>query len=593
MQNSILPKKLIIFLLTILAIGITCHLTQARNLVEVSDELDTSWPGVPSGHTIIFRTTEPIPAGGQIIIRPSDGDFYLQPGFDHTDIDLATSSLRQGPYQERTIATSVSAVADSVAAITGSSSLITILLNTSSGIASNTYVRIKLGDVATAGETGDRFLINPPSAGSYRIEFETRNASSSLLDRKDVMVAILEPVTLSTFMPKVRSFGAPSGALTYGTTETIMSLMTNYRAYCRFSDASGTPYQLMTNDFSYTGNFYHSILLTGLVGGTEYTYYIRCLDYDNVADLDDYIINFYVEGEGEGTGPSEEDNEGEGTGAGGDSGVSGPGVGGGTGGGGGGGGIGPGSGDLLPYEPLPGPPIVTFAGWGYPNAEIVLLKDGTEEKKVTADGAGVFKIEITEITKGMYTFGLYARDLEGRTSETYPSTFYVEEGTKTSLTNIFLSPTITLSTQEVALGEKLTASGQTLPGSTIRVEIYSLQNKDAKTMIETIANASGEWSAVLDTSALPAKGQYKVRVQAFHTDAGKSEYSKTVNLGVGEAVQTGGCPNGDLNGDGRVNLTDFSILLFYWQTDNNCADQNQDGIVNLTDFSILMYYWTG
>ena len=48
---------------------------------------------------------------------------------------------------------------------------------------------------------------------------------------------------------------------------------------------------------------------------------------------------------------------------------------------------------------------------------------------------------------------------------------------------------------------------------------------------------------------------------------------------------------GDLNSDGWVDLTDFSILLFYWNTSNPIADLNDDGIVNLTDFSIMLFHW--
>jgi len=48
---------------------------------------------------------------------------------------------------------------------------------------------------------------------------------------------------------------------------------------------------------------------------------------------------------------------------------------------------------------------------------------------------------------------------------------------------------------------------------------------------------------------------------------------------------------GDINNDGFVDLTDFSILLFYWQTSNPTADLNNDGIVNLTDFSIMLFHW--
>ena len=62
---------------------------------------------------------------------------------------------------------------------------------------------------------------------------------------------------------------------------------------------------------------------------------------------------------------------------------------------------------------------------------------------------------------------------------------------------------------------------------------------------------------------------------------------------MGKVGGEAACAEADLNHDGRVNLTDFSILLFHWGTDNECADQNQNGIVDLVDFSIMMYYWTG
>ncbi|MBI4136023.1 MAG: hypothetical protein HY481_00520 [Candidatus Vogelbacteria bacterium] len=51
--------------------------------------------------------------------------------------------------------------------------------------------------------------------------------------------------------------------------------------------------------------------------------------------------------------------------------------------------------------------------------------------------------------------------------------------------------------------------------------------------------------------------------------------------------------NPDLNGDGRVNLTDLSILLYHYEKPNPPAqyDLNDDGLVNLTDLSILFYSW--
>ena len=52
----------------------------------------------------------------------------------------------------------------------------------------------------------------------------------------------------------------------------------------------------------------------------------------------------------------------------------------------------------------------------------------------------------------------------------------------------------------------------------------------------------------------------------------------------------------DFNGDGRVELVDLSILLFYYGDSGasaGCTDLNGNGVVDFPDVSILMYYWTG
>lgn len=51
----------------------------------------------------------------------------------------------------------------------------------------------------------------------------------------------------------------------------------------------------------------------------------------------------------------------------------------------------------------------------------------------------------------------------------------------------------------------------------------------------------------------------------------------------------------DFNGDCRVNMTDFSILMANWGAHprNPATDINTDGSVGIIDLSILLYWWTG
>lgn len=52
---------------------------------------------------------------------------------------------------------------------------------------------------------------------------------------------------------------------------------------------------------------------------------------------------------------------------------------------------------------------------------------------------------------------------------------------------------------------------------------------------------------------------------------------------------------GDLNSDGKVTLSDFSVLAYWYKRlrPPAQADLNNDGLVDITDFSILAHYWTG
>ena len=53
---------------------------------------------------------------------------------------------------------------------------------------------------------------------------------------------------------------------------------------------------------------------------------------------------------------------------------------------------------------------------------------------------------------------------------------------------------------------------------------------------------------------------------------------------------------GDFNCDGRVDLVDLSIFLYYYgRSDAGAAryDLNRDGTVDFPDISIMMYHWTG
>jgi hypothetical protein len=90
-----------------------------------------------------------------------------------------------------------------------------------------------------------------------------------------------------------------------------------------------------------------------------------------------------------------------------------------------------------------------------------------------------------------------------------------------------------------------------------------------------------------------SRGTYEVRAQANTSSGLQSVMSSIVFVGVGETASPDFRNRSDLNGDGKVNLVDFSILLSFWGTSEENPDINGDGIVNLADVSIMLFNWTG
>ena len=94
--------------------------------------------------------------------------------------------------------------------------------------------------------------------------------------------------------PPARSNGLPSGTLPYTTTQTIMSLVTDKNATCKYGTTANTSYTALPNTFTTTGASTHSTQLSTLTLGTSYTYYVRCRDAQRNTNTNDFTISFSV-----------------------------------------------------------------------------------------------------------------------------------------------------------------------------------------------------------------------------------------------------------------------------------------------------------
>lgn len=244
-----------------------------------------------------------------------------------------------------------------------------------------------------------------------------------------------------------------------------------------------------------------------------------------------------------------------------------------------------GGGGIIPF-PEPGPAKVIFEGKAYPLAFITLLKDGKVASTATAEKNGDFRMILTGMASGTYNFGFYAEDTDRRRSVTLSFSTNIIGGTDTIISGIFISPTIALSGISAKKGDRIDILGQAYPESEVSLFVNSPQIFTEK----LISGSDGRWKHSFETAPLES-GMHTAKAKALTDDGHQSPFSEDVVFQVYDA-----CRGADLNFDGKVNLVDFSIMLYFWdqsEPSNVCADINSDKGVNLTDFSIMMYWWNG
>lgn len=610
--------------------------SDARNVSHYSDTLSDSAPSDPANHTIQFTTIVDIPASSALIVTPPD-DFSIVSAigtstFTERNVELLVNGTA------RTASSTGAATVDQVTINTGSPGSIVYALNPTTGISGGDVLTLKIGDhttfslnggVSFSTSTGTTTIpndtsgvINASAAGKYDINLTVTGSGSPVYT--DFVVFLVEEVGLGPAdtteqIPPYRFNGLPAGDVGGTTLNVEMSLETDEFAICKFDTTASTSYAAMGDTFDSTGLIVHTHLFENLTNNTTYTYYIRCIDDEGNFNIDDYVITFTIldvpdgipnttgSTTGDGTG-SGDDGTGTGGGGGGQTGSSDGGSntsGGSSGSGGSGGGSGGTSGSDSednagggfestdkPYRSGDGQVIIN--GTAFPRSDIVVLVDGQQAETGRADSSGSFSVTIDEIARGVYTFGIYATDSNNKKSSTFSTTFSVQGARTSVLSNINIMPTVVVNPDPADIGETVTVSGYAIPDATITIQNEKDKQSSSKKEFTTTSNSSGAWSTEISTAGF-SQGTYKVKAKAKQEDGTETNYSDYTYYGVGQTAES---PlTADLNRDGKVNLTDFSILLFHWGSSGGSsdppADINRDGNVSLTDFSIMLFQWTG
>ena len=236
---------------------------------------------------------------------------------------------------------------------------------------------------------------------------------------------------------------------------------------------------------------------------------------------------------------------------------------------------------------------ISVSGYTSPTAFVTMTDGGSVLATTQSDGQGGFTFNLNGLSPGPHTYRFSSTDTSGLDSSETVINLFLLANNLTTASNILLSSTIQITTPTILPGGVVSVNGTAKPNSQINIFLEAPLRSYTAT-----SDVNGLWSYSVpgtETSSF-TPGQYQIYTIVQDLVGDQSIVSPTVNFTVTTPPSDNPPPNcdishGDLNCDHKTNLTDFSILLFHWQTNHKVADINSDGKVNLTDFSIMMFYF--
>ena len=227
---------------------------------------------------------------------------------------------------------------------------------------------------------------------------------------------------------------------------------------------------------------------------------------------------------------------------------------------------------------------VDFVGLGHLGGNVFLLRDGVIAGEVPTEDDGTFGLSLFGVTPGTYVFTLYGVDANNVRSGLLSFTTEIVPSGSVLISDMFLPPTLLLTPD----GSGYIAKGNVFPASSVMIDIsYSGQNSN---QVTATADAGGHFTQrlgldlVQNGSVVAARGAISGLISPFGN-----------SVRITSNLFKQGRITGDINGDDRVNIVDFSIALFWYERDNppRQLDVNEDGQVDLADISIMAFFWTG
>jgi hypothetical protein len=262
----------------------------------------------------------------------------------------------------------------------------------------------------------------------------------------------------------------------------------------------------------------------------------------------------------------------------------------------------PSSGGGAPPLPSPQgqPGTLVLSGRAYPNTRVMILLGGSVVRILATGGNPNFATTLSQ-PAGDYQLAIFAEDVLGRRSALFGTVVHIPSAGTQTLSSIFLSPTLALDKDEVQRGEFVAMNGFAYPGSDVLLFVSpDARLVDGVRTTRVVAGRDGRYTYRFPTDTL-SEALYHVRTRAsFQAETSGLSRPQEFTVGKETKIKDLACMPGDLNTDLRVDLTDFSIAVFWYKKplsgafvdkEKNCL--NNDKKIDLYDFSLMAYYWTG
>ncbi len=234
------------------------------------------------------------------------------------------------------------------------------------------------------------------------------------------------------------------------------------------------------------------------------------------------------------------------------------------------------------------PGKVIFSGYAYPKSTIEVLRKSTADEsflqvpsesiKISDDGS--FSISYIGLVSADYLFALRIKDKDGRSTSILAFNISFS-GNLSEVKDIVAPPTIGFEKASIVKNEVMKILGYATPNNMVELEINSSKYKKIK------ADQSGFWSFDVDTTYL-AYGEHSVRARQITSESKLSNFSLTRVFKLSKLA----VPKADLNNDSVIDIRDWSVFLFRWGSEDSALrlqnDINGDGEVNIFDFSLFL-----